>query len=281
MTTNDSAAFDTEPTDGKVSEYADERRQRILDIVQARGRVRVRDLASYVGVTEPTIRKDIADMASARLLRRVHGAAVAITPSYEPDITDRVATNATGKAAIARACVAEIVDGDAVFLDSGTTIAAVAAILGSPREEHINGTRTPHNVNVLTNSLDVAKLLSNAPMIRHTVVGGQYRSLGGCFVGPLAVSALEGFTLNTAFIGVSGLNEVGLTVADLSEAQVKRAAMQQARRVIVPMDHTKLGVSDFVTVGNLDDVDMLITDRDNPELQKLCDEHGVSFVVAH
>ncbi len=261
-------------------EYADERRRRILDIVQARGRVRVRDLATYLGVTEPTIRKDIADMASARLLRRVHGAAIANTPSYEPDITERVAKNATGKEAIARACLAEIVDGDAVFLDSGTTIAAVAAILGSPGDERIKGVRTPANVNVLTNSMDVAKLLSHSPTTRHTVVGGQYRSLGGCFIGPLAVSSLQGFTLNTAFIGVSGLNEVGLTVADLSEAQVKRVAMQHARRVIVPMDHTKLGVSDFATVCDLDDVDMLITDKENPELERLCAEHNVTFVVA-
>jgi DeoR/GlpR family transcriptional regulator of sugar metabolism len=83
----------------------------------------------------------------------------------------------------------------------------------------------------------------------------QYRALGGCFVGPLAVSPLETFMLNIAFAGVTGLTDLGLTVADLSEAQVKLAAMNQARRVIVPMDHTKLGASGFARVCGLDRVD--------------------------
>ncbi|RVW03200.1 DeoR/GlpR family DNA-binding transcription regulator [Rhodococcus spongiicola] len=260
-------------------EFADERRQRIVDIVQARGRVRVRDLAALLRVTEPTVRKDITDLAAARLLKRVHGAAVAITPSNEVDISERVGTNAAAKAAIARACLEEIVDGDAVFFDSGTTVSALARLLGSPGPERFDGVRVPRNVNVLTNSIDVARLLANSPT-RHTVVGGQYRSAGGSFVGPLAISALQQFTLNTAFIGVSGLNEVGLTVADLSEAQVKRTAMEQARRVIVPMDSSKMGVSDFAIVCELGNVDVLITDQDDPELERLCTDHDVTVVVA-
>ncbi|MFE7423440.1 DeoR/GlpR family DNA-binding transcription regulator [Rhodococcus sp. NPDC057529] len=264
----------------KQPEFADERRQRIVGIVQARGRVRVRDLATLLGVTEPTVRKDITDLASARLLKRVHGAAVAITPSTELDISERVGTNAAAKAAIARACLEEIVDGDAVFFDSGTTVSALAGLLGSSGQDRVDGVRVPQNVNVLTNSIDVARSLANSPTVRHTVVGGQYRTAGGSFVGPLAISALQQFTLNTAFIGVSGLNEVGLTVADLSEAQVKRTAMEQARRVIVPMDNSKVGVSDFAIVCALSNVDVLITDQSNPELEQLCAENDVRFVVA-
>ncbi|MDP9269873.1 MAG: hypothetical protein M3P14_02645 [Chloroflexota bacterium] len=86
--------------------------------------------------------------------------------------------------------------------------------------------------------------------------------------------------LNIAFIGVTGLTDLGLTVADLSEAQVKLAAMNQARRVIVPMDYTKLGASGFARVCGLDRVDMLVTDRDNEHLRRLCVENDVEFLVA-
>jgi DeoR/GlpR family transcriptional regulator of sugar metabolism len=57
--------------------FADERRRRILELVNARGRMRVRELAQLVGVTEPTVRKDITDLDSQRLLRRTHGGALA------------------------------------------------------------------------------------------------------------------------------------------------------------------------------------------------------------
>lgn len=266
--------------DGERPVFGEERRQQILDIVNARGRVRVRDLAVLLGVTETTVRKDVIDLHNARLLRRIHGGALAIRPSYEPDVTARRDQNAPGKEAIARACLRQIRDGDAIFIDSGTTTAAIASLLAATNGPRAENGPVPVNVNVLTNAMDVARVLAPVASVRHTVLGGQYRALGGCFVGPLAVSSLETFMLNIAFIGVTGLTDLGLTVADLSEAQVKLAAMNQARRVIVPMDHTKLGASGFARVCGLDRVDMLVTDRDNEHLRRLCVENDVEFLVA-
>ena len=186
--------------------FAAERRGKILEVVEARGRVRVRELAEMIGVTEPTIRKDIIDLHSQHKLRRTHGGAIALRPAYEPDIPTRESVNTEAKLAIARACLAEIRDGDAVFLDSGTTVNAISdllagtAIAGSLSDE----APVPRNVNVLTNSLEVARRLAAVGHIRHTVLGGQYRPVGACFVGPLAVSTLQQFTLNVAFIGVTG-----------------------------------------------------------------------------
>jgi DeoR/GlpR family transcriptional regulator of sugar metabolism len=260
--------------------FPDERRRRILEIVEARGRVRVRELAQMVGVTEPTIRKDIGDLDRQRLLRRTHGGALAIRPSYEPDVSARTSRNVDSKRTIARACLAEVRDGDAVFLDSGTSIAAIAELFRPALPGDGSAGPTPRNVNVLTNSLDVARMLAPLPGVRHTVLGGQYRPAGGCFVGPLAVEALQQFTLNIAFIGVSGLSETGFTVADLNEAQIKRTAMERARRVIVPMDHTKLGTSDFISLCDLDRIDMIVTDRDNLHLRQMSARHHVQLVIA-
>ena len=109
--------------------FADERRRRILELVNARGRVRVSELAHLVGVTEPTVRKDITDLDGQRLLRRTHGGALAVRPAYEANVAARADTNVAGKRAIARACLAEIKDGDAIFVDSGTTMMALAEAL--------------------------------------------------------------------------------------------------------------------------------------------------------
>jgi DeoR/GlpR family transcriptional regulator of sugar metabolism len=268
--------------------FADERRRRILEIVNAHGRVRVSELAGLVGVTEPTVRKDITDLDGQRLLRRTHGGALAVTPSYEASIGARSNTNVRGKRAIARACVAEIQDGDAVFLDSGTTMIALAeALCGGAFMTNVTATpgegkagRRPANVNVLTNAFEVARALASAPNIRHSVLGGHYRVAGGCLVGPLTIEALQRFTLNIAFIGVTGLSEMGFTVADVNEAQVKMAAMDRARRVIVPMDHTKVGAADFVRVCGPDRVGTVVTDEPNEHLARMCEEHGVRLVIA-
>jgi DeoR/GlpR family transcriptional regulator of sugar metabolism len=259
--------------------FGEERRQQILERVQAEGRVRVRDLAESIGVTEATIRKDIADLDRTRMLRRTHGGAIAVRPSYEPDISERVDRNSQAKRAIARACLEEIADGDAIYLDSGTTTAAIARLLADPGAP-LEGVRLPRNVNLLTNAIDVATQLASVASVRHSVIGGSFRPLGGCFVGPLAISSLEQFTFNTAFIGVSGIDASGATVADLGEAQVKNTAMNQARRVIVPMDHTKIGVSDFVRVCDLDRIDMIITDEDNANLRRICEGRQVTIKVA-
>ena len=99
-------------------------------------------------------------------------------------------------------------------------------------------------------------------------------------VGPLTVEALQRFTLNIAFIGVTGLSEMGFTVADVNEAQVKMAAMDRARRVIVPMDHSKVGAADFVKVCDPDRVETVVTDEPNEHLAQMCRDHGVRLVIA-
>ena len=259
--------------------FADERRRRILELVNARGRVRVSELAHLVGVTEPTVRKDITDLDGQRLLRRTHGGALAVRPAYEANVAARADTNVAGKRAIARACLAEIKDGDAIFVDSGTTMMALAEAL-APGALPGEGAPLPVNVNVLTNALEVARALAGVPGVRHNVLGGQYRALGGCLVGPLTVEALQRFTLNIAFIGVTGLSEMGFTVADVNEAQVKMAAMDRARRVIVPMDHSKVGAADFVKVCDPDRVETVVTDEPNEHLAQMCRDYGVRLVIA-
>lgn len=265
----------TEPTADTGTEprhvFGEERRREIQALVQAEGRVRVREVALQLGVTEATVRKDISDLDRLHLVKRIHGGAIAIRPLYEPAVSDRGDVNTVSKEIIVASAMGLIADGDAIFLDSGTTNAALASALAAA------GSRV--NVNVLTNSVDVANRVASSGNLRHTVLGGQFRRPGGCFTGPLTISSLEQFTLNIAFIGVSGFADNGLTVSDIGEAEVKRAAMNQARRIVVLMDHTKTGVTDFVRFCELDRVDVVITDEPNAVLERACTENGVELIV--
>ena len=256
--------------------FAEERHARILQLLRDHGRIRNSELAALLAVTEPTIRKDVADLARQRLLRRTHGGILAIIPTLEPDLAARVGRNVDAKSRIADTCLSMIGTGDAVYLDGGSTVLRLAGLLAQPDETN----RVGRQVNILTNAVPVAQTLAERPGIRHTVLGGSYRPAGECFVGPLALADLTNFTVNIAFLGVTGLTEHGFTVADLGEAQVKQAVIERARRVVVAMDHTKLGAADFAKVCDLDAVSTVVTNAPNDYLRQLCASAGVELLDA-
>jgi DeoR/GlpR family transcriptional regulator of sugar metabolism len=263
-------------SDAPSAAFAEERQSRILELLGERGRIRNTELAELLGVTEPTVRKDVADLARQRRLHRTHGGVLALRPAFELDLPARVSRNTDAKTKIARVCLSLINTGDAVYLDGGSTVQRIAELLA---DEGRAG-RGPRNVNVLTNALGVAQTLADQAGVRHTVLGGTFRPTGGCFVGPLTLADLHNFTVDLAFMGVTGLTEQGFTVADLGEAQVKKAVVDRARRVVVAMDHSKLGAADFAKVYELDSVTTIVTDRPNAYLVDLCRGSGVELIDA-
>jgi DNA-binding LacI/PurR family transcriptional regulator len=61
-----------------------QRQERLLDELRRHGAVRVRDLAELLGVSELTVRRDIAQLAERNLLTRVHGGATLPTQLAAP-----------------------------------------------------------------------------------------------------------------------------------------------------------------------------------------------------
>ena len=248
--------------------FADERQQQIAELVAARGRVRLAELVDRFGVSEATIRKDLTAMEARRLLKRTHGGAIALRPAVESELETRAVTQAEAKARIAQACLREIHDGDAIFLDSGTTIQAIAQRL------------VGRHLTVLTNALGVAEAVADLPTVDHLVLGGRLRTVSRSVIGALAMENVERFTVNLAFIGVSGFSEAGLTVADADEAQLKAAMIERARRVIVPIDHTKAGATHFARICELDKVDAVVIDQAGAHIRELCAAHHIELIVA-
>lgn len=247
--------------------FAEERQRRIAAYVASRGRVVVGELTELTGVTGTTIRKDLTVLSRSGLVRRTHGGAIAVRPLVEPLLERREAVNLPAKEAIARACLELVEDGTSIYLDSGTTLLRLA--------EQLSG----RTVNVLTNAVGVAQVLAETLGARHTLLGGQFRPGAGCFVGPLARASLRRFTVNIAFIGASGVSAEGVTEADLHEAELKAEVIDRARRVVVAVDSSKIGLVDFALVCPLDKVDVVITDSEDHDFAQACAEHGVEIRV--
>jgi DeoR/GlpR family transcriptional regulator of sugar metabolism len=246
--------------------FAEERRRRIAEVVAEQGRVRLADLVQDLGVTEPTIRKDLRALEQQQVLRRTHGGAIAITPHpVERTMYDRRLENREAKQRIAEACRKHIRPGESIFLDTGTTMEVLAERLG------------PLDITVVTNAVGAAQIIAAQPITRHILLGGHLRTIGRSLTGPIALDTLARFRVDIAFIGATGLTESGLFVADLGEAQIKQSAINQARQVIVALDQSKFGETDFVYVCGLDRVDVIITDRAGSEVAEWCAAHGTTL----
>src|SRR5438105_3093928 len=156
--------------------FPDERQGRIAQMVATQGKIRVSQLTERFGVSEPTVRKDLAVLEQKGLLKRTHGGAISVRPPAEQEVASRRVRHLEAKMAISHACVRLLTSGEAVFLDNGSTVEQIAQALAS------SGLR----LTVLTGAPAVADAVADAPRITHLLLGGQLRKLSGCLVGPLA-----------------------------------------------------------------------------------------------
>ena len=160
--------------------FADERQAQIALLVSTRGRVRNGDLAERFGVSGPTIRKDLSELQRRGLLKRTHGGAIALRRLVDRELPGRVATQPEAKQAIARACLDLIENGAAVFLDSGTTIGALAELLATDSSEDRSNLSVLTNViEVCVNSLRKKVERPDQRQLIHTVRGVGYALRGG------------------------------------------------------------------------------------------------------
>jgi DeoR family glycerol-3-phosphate regulon repressor len=247
------------------------RQNEILEIARLEGHVVVEDLAVRLGVTVQTIRRDLSDLAEAGKLDRVHGGAVMPAGVTNIGYDERRSLQAEAKAAIARACAAQIPDNSSLFINIGTTTEAVARAL----LQH-------QNITVVTNNMNVANILVANESCAVIVAGGVLRRSDGGLVGDLTTEAIEGFKVDYAIIGTSALDADGdLLDFDPQEVRVSRAIIRQARRTYLVTDATKLSRSAPVRITSLAGIDAIFTETALPEsLAAKCAEWQTEVHVA-
>ncbi|MEM6971168.1 MAG: DeoR/GlpR family DNA-binding transcription regulator [Pseudomonadota bacterium] len=246
------------------------RHQEILEIARRDGRVLVDDLAEHFGVTHQTIRRDLTELAEDGQLNRVHGGAILRSSVHNLRYEDRRRLNEEAKDGIAAACAAIIPEHASLFLNIGTTTEAVArALLGRP------------NLMVVTNSINVANILAEAPSCEIVLAGGTLRRFDGGLTGALTMRVIEQFKVDIAVIGCSAMDEDGdLLDFDPQEVGVSQTIIAQARRTYLVADHMKLARTAPVRIASMADLSGLFTDRPLPPvLARRCASWGTEVVV--
>ncbi|WP_299646710.1 DeoR/GlpR family DNA-binding transcription regulator [uncultured Jannaschia sp.] len=237
------------------------RQPEIIEIARRDRMVTVDGLAAHFGVALQTIRRDLSELAEAGKLERVHGGAVLPSRVINIGYEDRRELNPEAKAAIARACAAEIPNDCSVFLNIGTSTEAVATEL----LDH-------ENLLVVTNNMNVANILGQNAAFRVIVTGGVLRRSDGGLVGDVAISTIRQFKVDIGVIGCSALDADGdILDYDLQEVGVSQAILQQSRRRFLVADHSKFQRSAPARIAGLAEIDAFFTDRPPPdELESRC-----------
>ncbi len=248
-----------------------ERKERIRQAVQHRGAVHLEDLCEELGVSQATVRRDLAVLDRAGLVRRVHGGAVGVGGSMaEPGFEDKTAMAAAEKRRIAQKALAMVEPEMTVFLDGGSTVLALAALL-----------KDMPTLTVATNSMRVAELFADSGP-QTIMLGGELRRISQTFVGPLSAPLIEQLHPDLAFFGALGVSaNAGMTTTDPREALTKRLALANARKSVLLADGAKVGRVSFVKFGDTGALDALVTDAgaSEGELESIA-RTGARVVVA-
>ncbi len=249
-----------------------QRRQKILELLQEEGAARVKGLSEVFGVSEPTIRQDLERLEAEGLVGREHGGA------FLKSVPDQVRTmslqhteNMAKKTIIGRKAAEYICDGDSVILDSGTTTTEVARSL-----------EQKSNLRIITDSLNIALLLGGRSDFVLMVTGGEFKAPTLSVTGDKAARFFDQIHVDKLFLAVGGISlEAGLTYPGFNDIPVKTAMMASAAKVFVVADSTKLGKTSFAALGGLDKVDYIITDSEvEPDFQQKLEDLGIKVVIA-
>jgi DeoR/GlpR family transcriptional regulator of sugar metabolism len=233
-----------------------ERRDVILRRLQSDGKVRAARLSDELGVSLDTIRRDLAELAAAGALRRVHGGALPPASPGPSSFKERLPDDADAKAAIAAVAARLVRPGDVMALTGGTTILEFARRLPDDLE-----------ATVVATSPDIAVALADHPGLTVDVVGGRLHPQARTVTGPDAVDALRAVRPDVCVLSACSLHPVaGMTLRHREEAEVVRAMVQGAGRIFSLTTATKLGSAGPYPVAELQRIDTLVTDAPDDDL---------------
>lgn len=249
-----------------------ERHKYIKEQLAKNGFVRVLDIAEQLGVTGATIRKDLRILESQGILYRTHGSASPVKPHVMDISIDEKSTQHTDeKQAIANVAQTLIKPDDAIILASGSTVTAFAETL-SPIGM----------INVVTPSLNIAAMMNSRDNVRVFLLGGALYKNSFSVRGEYAEAGLKNISCSKLYIGCDGIDlSSGITCATVEEAMLTSAMMATASQTVVLADSSKFGRRGYGKIGNIDDIDIIITDKGIPDtLKEKIEDAGVQIIIA-
>ena len=250
------------------------RMNRLVEVINSRGYIPIKEIAKMLHVSEMTVRRDLASVEKSGLIKNVNGVlisnpgACAQIQEREYDLLNETQVQNEVKSLIGRFAASMIEPHDCVILDTGTTTEQIARHIPSDLEfEALSFTR---------NTLE---LLCHNPNVNIALAGGYYYPRTQLFASEEGVNFIRSIRANKLFISAAGVHEdLGISCANNYEVPIKRAILQSAKQHILVADSSKFGVVRSAYFCDLTDIDIVITDSGlAPEWKSILLERGVTL----
>jgi DeoR family transcriptional regulator, deoxyribose operon repressor len=229
-----------------------DRLQALAEALAKHNVMHLRDAATLLGVSEMTVRRDIA----ANPARFTYLGGYIVSADDVPNAAGYSLEQekdhfAQAKAQASAHAVKLVAENDTVFLDCGTTLAAFARLI--PPELQITA---------VCYSLNVAEILRRMPNVRMILLGGVYVPSSDSFSGEESLEMLRRMGINKAFISAGGIDPArGVTCWNFHEVAIKQAAMASAVERHLVADASKFGAVKAWRFSQIEDFDSIITEK--------------------
>jgi DeoR/GlpR family transcriptional regulator of sugar metabolism len=234
--------------------FAKERLDKIIQILYSEGKVVVKELSETFNISEDAIRKDLRYLESLGVLEKTYGGGILIKPiAQNIRLQERNNYNSTAKRVIADKAFDLLKDGETIFLDISSTNMILAEKLA----------QSPLNITVISNSLDILKILSQSQNIQLICPGGIYYPSMDGFVGSATIEAISNYTVQKSFIGSCGVDLInkGVTTFNVEDGNTKKAIIRAAKEVILVMENKKFFYDGIYKFADLEKIDFIITEK--------------------
>ncbi|UMB61987.1 DeoR/GlpR family DNA-binding transcription regulator [Lutibacter sp. A80] len=229
----------------------EERQNCILNKIRLNKKVLSVDLSHELNVSEDTIRRDLNELSSKKLIKKVHGGALTIeniAPSYE----ERRNHNLQEKNSIAKKAVKLIKSGQVIIMSGSTTNLQLAKIIPS----NINAT-------IYTYSLPIALQLTEHPSIEIIFIGGKIHKSAQVTVGLDVVSSISELRADLCFMGTGGINiSNGMTEPNWEVSHIKKCMISVSNQVVALCTKNKINEIKRYTAVPINKIDTIVTDID-------------------
>lgn len=246
------------------------RQEKMVELVKDKGFVTTDELCNLLSASQATVRRDIATLDSQGRIHKTHGGAMSSAKFSMDDMPMplRWHIQREEKARIATAALELILEGDSIFLDSGTTTFELAAKLSAIR-----------NLTILTNDINIAYEISKNSSNNLIVTGGIRKKSSATLMGVFAEQMLSQLHVDKAFLSVDAVDvKSGLMDYNMDEIPIKRRMIENSRMRIVLCDHTKFSNKAFMSICGLDIIDMIITGAElDSEIAEAIKEAGANL----
>lgn len=236
-----------------------ERRNEIIAKLNEEKKVVVSELSQLFNVTEETIRRDLEKIEKDGLAKKTYGGAV-LNENFNVDLPYivRKKTNVSGKKYIGELVGEMIHDGDHIILDASSTALFVAQNIKNKK-----------NITVITNSIEIILELSDRKDWKVMLTGGELKDTALALVGYQAEKMLQSYYVDLAVFSCKGIDQSkGLTDSNESDAQIKKAIINSAKKKILAIDNSKIDKISFTSICGINEVDMIVTDIEPDEQWK-------------